>query len=107
MTPVAVFKDVFAYLDAQWTKLGGQYQVRLSSHPNVDHPNVCSGNLFAQTDALSNRHNFAFNSVCCIVVGLQAALCRMPLVPVGNRLAPASRLYFRLNEDVAPFMFEM
>jgi hypothetical protein len=28
-------------------------------------------------------------------------------VPVGNRLVKASRLYFRLTQDLAPFMFEV
>jgi hypothetical protein len=38
---------------------------------------------------------------------LIAELRSMPLVPLGNRLLKASRLYFRLDQDLAPFVFEV
>ena len=38
---------------------------------------------------------------------LLRAASDLPCVPVGNRLVKASRLYFRLAEDLSPFMFEV
>jgi hypothetical protein len=35
------------------------------------------------------------------------ALREIPLVPIGNRLVKSSRLFFRLEQDLAPFMFEV
>lgn len=37
----------------------------------------------------------------------KTALKDLPCVPVGNRLVKAARLYFRLTQDLAPFMFEV
>lgn len=34
-------------------------------------------------------------------------ISHIPLIPVGNRLVKASRLYFRLDQDLSPFMFEV
>ena len=34
-------------------------------------------------------------------------LKQLPCVPVGNRLVKAARLYFRLTQDLSPFMFEV
>jgi hypothetical protein len=37
----------------------------------------------------------------------QVALKDLPCVPVGNRLVRPSRLFFRLAQDLAPFLFEV
>ncbi|CAM9507670.1 unnamed protein product, partial [Hapterophycus canaliculatus] len=39
--------------------------------------------------------------------GVTEGLKDRPLVPVGARLIKASRLFFRLKENLSPFMFEV
>ena len=38
---------------------------------------------------------------------VKEALKELPCVPIGGRLIKASRLFLRLGEDLAPFMFEL
>jgi len=37
----------------------------------------------------------------------QTVLRRLPLVPIGGALTRASRLYFRLDQNLSPFLFEV
>ncbi|EQC38856.1 hypothetical protein SDRG_03814 [Saprolegnia diclina VS20] len=38
---------------------------------------------------------------------MQSRLCELPLLPIGTRFVKASRVYVRLQENLAPFLFEV
>ncbi|KDO29648.1 hypothetical protein SPRG_05600 [Saprolegnia parasitica CBS 223.65] len=38
---------------------------------------------------------------------MQTRLCELPLLPIGTRFVKASRVYVRLPENLAPFLFEV
>jgi len=84
--PTAVFQSIYGYLDEEW------------------------GNIPASAKA--SLKGWCYYSITCtsypmpdMLLGVQHS--ELPCIPVGNRLVKASRLYFRLTQDLSPFMFEV
>lgn len=80
-SPLEVFKDVLGYLDKCWSEL--------------------------DDDKRSILRETSLGTVMCGVRECWIVRHSVAVVPVGNRLVKASRLFFRLNEDLSPFMFEV
>ncbi len=75
--------------------------------------NICHPSLDAWAHA--DPPHVVFGDVCkhlteqlpYLTSEQRAQLKELPLVPMGHRLLKATRLYFRLEQDLSPFMFEV